>query len=213
MGATRKRCRKFWFEERPFGDTHVNQIVETIVEQDLRVKDHDHVDAEEHLEHVLVEIEVDRSLALRVGSREIEHDLFAFAPHRAFDLVGACAHAIIADIIFEADRFLANRHRNQRFHGAVVAGKQFLRRGYIDVITKARGHFNHPSRRNPARGDQCVEVRLAPIGLARLVHDELHQVFVILALFPDLDRRDAHPFFKDRMRFDRHRTDHLAADI
>jgi hypothetical protein len=41
-------------------DAHVDEVIEPVVEHDLRVEDHDHVDAEEHLEHVLVEIEVDR---------------------------------------------------------------------------------------------------------------------------------------------------------
>jgi hypothetical protein len=48
------------FEQRSFGNAHVDQVIEPVIEQDLRIEDHDHVDAEEHLEHVFVEVEIDR---------------------------------------------------------------------------------------------------------------------------------------------------------
>ena len=213
MGATRQGCGEFRFEQRSFGDPHVDQIVETVVEQYLRIEHHDHVDAEEHLEHVLVQVEIDRSLALRVGAGEVEHHLLALAPHGAFDLVRAIADAVVADIILETDRFLTDRHGNQLLHRAMVACQQFLRGGDIDIVAEPLGHLHHAACRNPAGGDQRVEIGLAPVGLARLMHDELHQILVIFALFPDFDRRDAHAFLEDRARRDRHRSDNAATDV
>ena len=82
-------------------NAHLDQIVEAVVEQDLRVEHLDHVDAEEHLEHFFVQQKVDRGDRLRIGAVEIEDRLVAFAPQRAGDLVGPVAHAVVVDLVFE----------------------------------------------------------------------------------------------------------------
>src|SRR3712207_8019256 len=56
------------------------------VPEDLRVEHHDHVDPEEHLVEVLVEVVVDRARRLRVGAGEVEHHPVALAVHRTVDL-------------------------------------------------------------------------------------------------------------------------------
>jgi hypothetical protein len=42
-------------EQRALRDAHLHQVVEAVVEQDLRVEHHDHEHAAEHLEHLFVE--------------------------------------------------------------------------------------------------------------------------------------------------------------
>ena len=209
----RQRRREMRLQQRAFRNAHLDQIVEPVIEQDLRIEDHDHVDAEEHLEHVFIEEKIDRSGRLRVGALEIEHHLVAVAPHGAADLVRAVALAVVANIVLEAHRFFGDGHRQQRLHRAVVARKQFLRGRDINIIAEPLGHLDHAARGNAARGDQGVEVRLAPIGLAGLVHHQLHQVFVIFPALPDLHRRNAHAFFEDRGRADRHRAGDAPADV
>ena len=45
------------------------------------------------------------------------------------------------------------------------------------------------------------------------MHDELHQIVIIFALFPDFDGRNADAFFKNRTGVDGHRTDDFTADV
>ena len=148
--APGKRGREDRLEQRPFRDAHIDQVVESIIEQYLRIENHDHVDAEKHPEHVLVEQEIDRILALRIGPGKIEYHALALAPHRAFDLERACAHAVVADVIFKGHRRFADRVGNQVLHRAMVAGEQFLRGGDIDIIAKPVGHFDDAARRHAA---------------------------------------------------------------
>ena len=94
-------------------------------------------------------------------------------------------------------------------------GKQalFLGASDDDIVAKTGTHFLNPARGDPAGGNERVQIRGAPIGLARLVHDKADEVFVIFALAVDLDRRDAHAFLENRACVDRHRPGDLAADV
>ena len=87
---------------------------------------------------------------MRVRTGKIEYNLFALAPHGALNFIRASAHAVVADIIFEADGVFANGHGDERFHGAMVAGQQLLRCRDIDIITKAGSHFDDAARGDPA---------------------------------------------------------------
>ena len=202
--ATRERCWKFRLEKRPVRNAHIDQIIKAIVEQNLRIENHDHVNAEEHLEHILVQEEVDRRLALRVSASKIEHNLFAFAPHGALNFIRASAHAIVTDIIFETDRFFANCHGDERFHRTVIAREQFLRGRDVDIVTEAPCHFDDSACSHPARGNERIEIRLTPVWFAGLMHNQLHQVVVIFALFPNFYWRDTDALFKNRTGIDRH---------
>src|SRR6185295_4449291 len=79
MRAAGEGGGKTRLEQRAFRNLDLDQIVEAIVEQDLRIEHHDHVDAEEHLEHVFVEIEVDRAFRLRIGAAPIQDHAIADA--------------------------------------------------------------------------------------------------------------------------------------
>ena len=61
VGARAERGGKVGVEQRALGQGHVDEVVEAVVEEDLGVEHHDHVDPDEHLEHAFVEVEVDRA--------------------------------------------------------------------------------------------------------------------------------------------------------
>ena len=131
MGTSGERGRISWLEQRAFGNAHLDQVVEAIVEQDLRVEDHNHIDAEEHPEHIFVQQEVDRTRRLRIGPVEIEDNLFPLAPHGAFDSVGPVADPVIAQIIGETHRFDADRLFDEGLHRAMIAFEQQTKRSHI----------------------------------------------------------------------------------
>ena len=113
-------------EQRARGNAHFHEVIEAIVEEDLWVEHHDHVDAREHLEHFLVQQEINRTDRLRVGAGEIKDALLAFAPHRAGNLVGAHAHAVVADVVFKVLFLLGHGAPDERSHGALVAFEHLL---------------------------------------------------------------------------------------
>ena len=81
VGTTRE-CRGFtWLQQRSLRNVHFHQIIKAVVKHNLRVKHHDHVDAAEHLEHLFVEIKIDRADRLRVGAFKIKNDFVFVTPH------------------------------------------------------------------------------------------------------------------------------------
>jgi len=150
VGAPRKRGGEPGLEQRSFGDAHIDQRVIAIVEQDLRIEHHDHVDAEEHAHHVLVEEHVDRGFGLRIGAIKIEHHAAILAPHRAFDLVGAVTHAVVADVVLEADFLFADRAFDELLHRAVVAIEQQVGGRNEHIVAEAPGHLDHAVGGNAA---------------------------------------------------------------
>ena len=75
MGATRQGGGLDRLEQRPLRDAYVNVLIETVIEQDLRIEHVDHVRADEHLEHCFAEVEVDGTFRLRVRAFEVKYGL------------------------------------------------------------------------------------------------------------------------------------------
>ena len=67
-------------QQRAVGQTGFDQIIETVIEQNLWIIDHDEVDADEHLEHAFIQIEVNRSSRLWISPGPVEDGFVAFAP-------------------------------------------------------------------------------------------------------------------------------------
>ena len=99
--AAGERRRLLRLEDAAGRNPHFEQVVEAVVEQDLRVEQIDGERAEEHLEHLFVQQEVDRRRRLRIAAVEVEDRLVALAPQRAGDLVRAVAHAVVVDPVLE----------------------------------------------------------------------------------------------------------------
>jgi hypothetical protein len=92
-------------EERSFRNMDLNQWIEAIVPEDLRIEHHDHVDSKEHFEHIHVQKEVDRTLRLWVCPIKIQMNLVALSPHGAVDPIWAVAKTIIVEVVSERDTF------------------------------------------------------------------------------------------------------------
>ena len=59
VGSARQCGRELGFQQGSFRYPHIDKIVEAVIKENLRIEHHDHVDAEKHLEHVLVEVKID----------------------------------------------------------------------------------------------------------------------------------------------------------
>ena len=81
VGTTRECSGFTWLQQRSLGNVHLHQIIKAVVKHNLRVKHHDHVDAAEHLEHLFVEIKIDRADRLRVGAIKIKNNFVFVTPH------------------------------------------------------------------------------------------------------------------------------------
>ena len=202
MRAPGQRRRELRLQQRAFRDAHVDEVVKTVVEDDLRV---DHVDregAEEHLEHVLVEEEVHRALCLGVGALEIEDGHVPFSPQFAGDLVGPHAHAVVAQVVLELPRLLRNEHLDDVLHGVVVALQHDVHGAGEHLVTEALGDVRNAPRGGLAGGHQRVEVETVPLRRAHVVQDQLEDVLLQHALLVQFGGRDADAFLVDRGRLD-----------
>ena len=184
-------------QDRARRDVDVDQVVETVVEQDLRVEDVDEEGPEEHLEHLFVQEKVHRADRLRVGAREIEIDLIALSPQRAGDLVGAHPHAVVVDEVLEIDLGLGDDDLQDFGHGPLVAVQHFFHRGDEVVDAEAARGFVHAPFGQPQGRDDAVEVGLVPFRHPAVAQDDVQHLLVQFALAIDLDRRDLHPFLED----------------
>src|SRR5262249_6479899 len=104
MSAATQRSRKPRLHERPFRKGDVKQWIETIIEENLWVKNHDQVNTDEHLEHLFIEIEVYRPRCLGICTSPIEVAVVTFAPDRELHFVGTIATPVVINIVFKGDR-------------------------------------------------------------------------------------------------------------
>ena len=213
VGARRERGRADRLQDGAARNAHVDQVVEAVVEQDLRVENVDEEGAEEHFEHLLVEEKVHRADRLRIGALEIEDHLLALAPHGAGDLVGPHAEAVVVDEILEIAARFRDHHLEDRAHRPLVAVEHLGHRRVELVDAEALGHLVHPPFGEAQGGDDGVEVRAVPVRQAAVAQDEFENFLVQLALAVDLDRRDLDAFLEDLRRVGRQAARHLAADI
>ena len=197
VGAAGQGGRFTRLEQGAFGDVNLHQVIETVVEQDLRVENHDHVDPGEHLEHFFVEEKVHRADGLWVGSLEVEMHGVALAPHGAGDLVRAHAHAVIADVILEILAFFGHRVEDQLAHRFLVAVQQIFQRGVVNVVAEAPGNLHAALFRCAAGSDDRVEIRPVPVRQSAVVQDDLEHVLLQFSVAVHLDRGHQDAFFID----------------
>src|SRR5690606_15504491 len=124
-------------EDRALGNTHLDQVIETIVEQNRRIIETDGQGAEEDLEHLFVDIEVDRGRSLRVGTLEVEDRLVPFPPQRATQGVWSQSGTVITDIVFELLTLLRHHPGDDLAHGPVGTVEHFLLGTVEGVIAEA----------------------------------------------------------------------------
>ena len=156
--AAAERRREARPQQAPLRHDDVQQRVEAVVEEDLGIVDHDQVDPDEHLEHALGEVEVDRSEGLRVGARPVEEGVVALPPDRQLHLERAVAEAVVVDVVDERLRLLGDRDRDEELHRLVGAVEQRLQRGEVRLLAEAVAELDHALLAGPAAGDDREQV-------------------------------------------------------
>ena len=191
----------------------MDEVVEAVVEQDLGVEHHDHVDPDEHLEHAFVQVEVDRAGRLGVGAGPVEPGVLALAPYRELHAERAVADAVVVDPILEGLRLGGQVLHDEGAHGAVGALEQRLAGAAVDVGPEAFADLDDPLLAGAAAGDDGHEVAVVHLRGAGVVHQDGEGGLVGLAPGVDLDRGDADPLAEDRGRSGGHAARHRAADV
>ena len=200
-------------KQRAFRHGDVNEIVKAVVEQDLGVEHHDHVDPDEHLEHAFVHVEVDRPGRLRRRAGPIEIGVVAFAPDGQLHSERAVAAAIVVDIVLERLRLLGQVLHDQLAHRAVGAIEQSLAGLLVGFAAETVANFDDALFAGAAAGDDRHEIAVVHLRRARVVHDQVEHRLVELAALVELDRRNADALAEDRGGVGRHAARHGAADI
>ena len=196
------------------GDGDVDQRVEAVVPEDLRVGDGDHVDAEEHPDQVLVDVVVHRPGGLRRAAREVQVHLVAGAGEGHLQLVGAEADPVVADVVGEREgAALLEDHRQQRLHRVVVALQQRVEGGDVGVGAEAPAHLLDPAGGGAAGRHQAAEVGAVPVRHPHLVEDDVQRVLVELPGAVEPEGRDHHALLEDGARVGGHGARRLAADV
>ena len=213
VGAARQRGRALGLQDAAGGDLHVDEFVEAVVEQDLRVEDVDEEGAQEHLEHLFVEEEIDRADRLRVGAGEVEVRHIALAPQAARDLVRPHAHAVVVDVVLEVGLLLGHHHLDDGAHRALVAVEHLGHRRDVVIDAEARHDLVHTPFGQAQRGQDGVEVGTVPLRHARIAQQQVQHLLVQHTLAHDLHRRNLQAFFEDLRRVGRQAARHLAAVV
>ena len=142
-------------QERAVRDARLDQVVEPIVKKNLRVIDHDQVHANEHLEHALIEIEVDRPWRLGVSAGPVEHCPVPLAPDRQLHLERAGPQAVVVHIVLERLRLGRDVALDQGLHCSICAVEQRLAGGEVGVAAEALTQLQHPLLGGLAAGDDA----------------------------------------------------------
>ena len=213
VGAAAQRCREIRIEQRPLRHGDVNEIVEAVIEQDLGVEHHDHVDPDEHLEHAFVQIEVDRTGRLLRRPGPIEIGMFAFPPDRQLHLERAVAAAVVVDIIFEGFRLFGQVLDDELAHRPIGALEQGLAGLLEGLAPEPLADLDHPLLAGAAAGDDRHEIAVVHLRHAGIVHDQVEHRLIELAALVELDRRDADAFAEDRGGGGGHAARNGAADV
>lgn len=89
-------------QDRAFRDAQLDEVVEAVVDDAVRVVDGEEEVADEHLEHGRREVEVDGRFGLRAGAVPVEDQAVILLLHGTGDHPGADALAVVVDEVGEA---------------------------------------------------------------------------------------------------------------
>ena len=213
VGAAAERRGELRMQQRAVRDARVDQIVEPVVEQNLRIIDHDEIDTDEHLEHAGVEVEVDRSERLRVGAGPVEHGPVALAPDGQLHLVRAVPQPVVVDVVLERLRLGRDVPPDQRLYRAVGAVEQGLAGRQIGVAPEPLAEFLHALFRGLAAGHDAHQVGAVHGRDADVVENQVQNALVEHASLEQFDGRDAQPLAEDGRRVGRKRARQRSADV
>ena len=191
----------------------MDDVVEPVVEQDLGVEHHDHVDPDEHLEHPLVEIEVHRAGRLRRGPRPVEEGVLALAPDGELELERPVAAPVVVDEVLEGLGLLGEVLDDELAHRPLGPLEERGAGAPVDVRAKTLADLDDPALPRPASRDDRHEIAQVHLRGAGVVHDDVEGRPVELAAFVDLDRRDAQSLAVDGGRGGRHAARDRPPDV
>ena len=200
-------------QERPLRKGHVDDVVEAVVEEDLGVEHHDHVDPDEHLEHPLVEVEVHRAGGLGRRAGPVEEGVLALPPHGQLEPERPVAAAVVVDEVVEGLRLLGEVLDDELSHRPLGPLEEGGARAGVDVGAEPLADLDDPPLPGPAARDDRHEIAQVHLRRAGVVHDDVEGGAVELASLVDLDWRDPESFAVDRGRGGRHAARDRAADV
>ena len=200
-------------DQRTGLEDHLQQVVEALVERDLRVEGHDEVDPDEHLEEPVVGGKVDRAGRLRVGARPVEERRLALPPHGQLHLERAVALPVVVHHVDEAHRLGGDVAHDDGGHGVAGALQQRVAGPPVGVDAEAGAEVLDACGRGAARGHEGHQVGLVHLGGARVVEDDLENVGVQPILGEELDRRYADALVPDGGGRGGHAAGHRAAAV
>ena len=172
VGAARKSSREFRLQQAAIRYSYVDELVEAVIEENVRIEQVYRERAKEHFEHFFIHVEIDRALGLRVRAFEVENCHIAFAPQLASDLVRTFADTVVADIVFEVLRLLRHDHVNDRAHRFEVTIEHYLHRLLEHVITETLGDFDATLGRRSTGRNKRIEVEAVPLRRAYVVQNQ-----------------------------------------
>ena len=185
-------------QERSLGKRHLEDVVDPVVEQDLGVVRHDHVDPEEELAQALVDVEVDRARRLVVGPGPVGVADVALPPDRQHHLERPVAEAVVVDPVGERDGLLRDVLADDVRHRPPCPLEQRVARRLERVRTEPLADLDDPPFGGTAAADDRHQVAPVRIRGARVVEDDLERRLVEDAPVEDLDRRNPDPLLPDR---------------
>src|SRR5208282_2402779 len=162
----------------------------------------------------LVERPVDRTLGLRIGSREIEQDLFRCLGHRQAQCVETrLVHTIRFDVILEMINTVPDLRQDlaPKYLGGVLEN---LLEGHLQRLYAVPGceRLDTPAA-EPGRALLGVKVALEMLRKPRIAHDDAECRFIALAPLIKLDRRNKDAFHPAIGGVDRQASGNRSADI
>ena len=206
MRPAAERRRKARPQQASLGHDDVQKRIEAVVEEDLGIVDHDQVDPDEHLEHALGEVEVDRAEGLRVGARPVEEGVVALPPDRQLHLERPVAEPVVVDVVLEGLGHFGNRKLDQRAHRLVGPVEERLEAGEVRVLAEAVAELDHPPLARAAAGHDREQVGAVHLGQAHVVEDQPEDALLRHSPLDDLEGRDDDPLLEDRLRPGRQRA-------
>ena len=213
MRAAAERRRVPRLQQAALRHHDVQQRIEPVVEEDLGIVDHDQVDPDEHLEHALGEVEVDRPHRLRVGARPVEEGVLSLAPDRQLHLERAVAEPVVVDVVDERLRLLGDGDRDEELHRLVGAIEQRLERRQVGLLAEPLAQVEHAALAGAAPGHDREQVGAVHLGQPHVVEDHAQHVLLHHPALDDLDRRDVDALLEDRAGARRQRPRQRAARV
>lgn len=172
MRPTADGCRPHWLQQRALGNDNLQEVMEAVVDDAVRVVDGEEVVPGEHLEHRFTEVEIDRAPALRAGAIPVKHQFLAPLLHRAFDRPRTHAMPIVVNKVRESTFFVADFRSDEVGDSGAVSRQELIARGVENGDSVARAELRDAGCGGAAGCDEGRKVAGEPGGEAGVTGEE-----------------------------------------